>query len=202
MRVLIVDNKSAHLERLKALIENKLGQVKFLLLDPREVQPRHIEAAELVVISGGWGRSIAKNPKTFQRVIKMLEEQKKPAIGICLGAEAIAAAYGATLREMPVRRVGNIRISLAGKVASAIGGSSAMVYEFHKWLIEDLPPEIVPLAHSKDGVEVLRHRDLPLWGVQFHPEVLRLNNKGHLIFDYILREVVPSLNSAHAKMSV
>jgi len=189
MKVLIVDNKSAHLARLKQLILHKLGPAKFKLLDPREVKNKDLKAADLVVISGGWGRSIVKNPQTFKRVIDMLASERKPTIGICLGAEAIAAAYGAELIEMPVRRVGNVRIYLGKELSQAMAEDSIMAYEFHKWKIKELPSPLKALADSKDGVEILRHCTLPLWGVQFHPEVLRLDNKGHLIFEHILEEL-------------
>jgi GMP synthase-like glutamine amidotransferase len=190
MKVLIIDNRSAHLERLKSLVVEKLGSSRFKFCDAREIKDEAIEWADLVIISGGWGRSIIKNPGTFKRLVDSLANHSKPTIGICLGAEAIAAAYGAELVELPVRRVGNIRISITDKkLASALGKSDAMVYEFHKWYISQAAGPIRVMAASKDGIEVLRHKDLPIWGVQFHPEVKRLNNTGHIIFEYVLNEL-------------
>lgn len=188
MKVLIVDNKSAHLEHLKDLIVEKVGPCEFNLLDPREVLHRDIEAADLIVISGGRGRSIIKNPQTFKRLIDDITAQAKPTIGICLGAEAIATAYGGKLIEMPVRRAGNIPINLSKKLVSDFD-EKHMVYEFHKWTIKSVASPIEVLATSKDGVEVLRHKTLPIWGMQFHPEVRRLDNQGHLIFDHILEHL-------------
>jgi len=186
MYVLIVDNKSAHIERLKTLISEKLGRVTFSLHDPRELTPEHTQEADLVIISGGSGRSVVKNPQTFKRVIDFVTQSSTPTIGICLGAEALGVAYGGHLRELPVRRVGNVRINLDPNLSKSLGTDSVMVNEFHKWIIEDISKPLKSLASSKDGVEILKHARLPLWGLQFHPEVRRLNNAGHKIFGQIL----------------
>lgn len=194
MTVLLIDNKSAHLERLRKLIIDKLRSVNFVQRDPRAVTEGEVHAADLIVISGGVGRSIVKNPRTFSRIVRLAASARKPTIGICLGAEAMAVEYGGVLQEMPVRRVGNIPILLDEKFKAQLAfrqDDKVMVYEFHKWLINKtfLPSPLRILATSKDGVEVLKHESLPMWGLQFHPEVLRLNNAGQRIFDYILRDL-------------
>ena len=190
MHVLVVDNKSAHLEKLRDLILNKLGDVDFTLRDPREMHLDDVLGVDLVVFSGGWGRSIEKNPGTFKRMVQLVIDAKKPAIGICLGAEAIAVHYGSELVELPVRRVGNIPLKIEDEsLKKALVTDSVMVYEFHKWYIPTVLSPLVPLATSKDGVECFKHPSLPLWGLQFHPEVSRLNNKGHEIFEYALTDL-------------
>jgi GMP synthase-like glutamine amidotransferase len=190
MRVLIVDNKSAHLTKLQELVHQKLGNVEFVLRDPREMFLDDVLTVDLVVFSGGWGRSIEKNPGTFKRMVNVVVEAKKPAIGICLGAEAIAVHYGTKLIEMPVRRVGNIPLKVAdGPLKDTLSKQHVMAYEFHKWLISEVHQPLITLATSKDGVECFKHASLPIWGLQFHPEVPRLGNIGHEIFEYALRDI-------------
>jgi anthranilate/para-aminobenzoate synthase component II len=190
LRVLVVDNKSAHLLRLQALITDVLGEVVFRLRDPRAMVDSDMLWADLVVVSGGWGRSIAKNPLTFVRMVQYCVDHQKPTIGICLGAEAIAAYFGATLTEMPVRRVGNVRIFFEDGVHVAMGlQSSELVYEFHKWTVSGVQAPLVTLATSKDGPELYRHATLPLWAMQFHPEVQRGDSQGHAIFSYVIDQL-------------
>lgn len=190
MHVLLIDNKSAHLVRLQALIRATLGKVEFRLHDPRNMGDDDMEWADLVIFSGGWGRSIVKNPGTFNRMVEFCERHRKPTVGICLGAEAIATYYGSELREIPVRRVGNVRIHFKPDVNEAMRlEPSVMVYEFHKWVIGAVHGPLVNLATSKDGCELFKHKTLPMWGMQFHPEVSRLDNKGHAIFEYVAAEI-------------
>lgn len=190
MNVLLVDNKSAHLKHLHQLIREKLGDdVAFRQHDPRDMSDEDVQWADLIVFSGGVGRSIVKNPQTFQRMVDLSIQYRKPTIGICLGAEAIAHYFGSTLLEMPVRRVGNVRSYFTPAFARELGWGTdnAMVYEFHKWLISTMQAPLEVLATSKDGVELFRHRELPIVGMQFHPEVRRLDNPGHLLFEHVLR---------------
>lgn len=186
MHVLVVDNKSAHLEKLRDLIKSRLGDVDFTLRDPREMHFDDVLGVDLVVFSGGWGRSIEKNPGTFKRMVQLVIDANKPAIGICLGAEAIAVHFGSELVELPVRRVGNIPLTLSRQLEDTLGTEKVMAYEFHKWCIPSIRRPLISLATSKDGIECFKHETLPLWGMQFHPEVLRLNNSGHKIFDQAL----------------
>lgn len=185
MHVLLIDNKSAHLVRLKKLTRQKLGEVKFRLRDPRAMTAEDVEWAELVIISGGTGRSIEKNPLTFRKMVDKLVKAGRPTIGICLGAEAIAVYFGSTLRDIGVRRVGNVRIHFAPGVL--IGGrQSLMAYEFHRWAISEAHEPLIRHGYSKDGIEVFQHSALPIWGLQFHPEVRRKDNGGHILFAYVL----------------
>lgn len=190
-KVLIVDNLSAHLEALKDIIYEKLeGNVEFKLEGTREVTIGHIKWADIVVISGGTGRSIEKNPQTFRTLVEKIITNHKPVVGICLGAQAIAVYYGAELRDIGVRRVGNIAIHLNPVLARLLENKEKfMVYEFHRWSIPEVSDPLVGLAKSKDGVEVFRHKNLPVWGLQFHPEVRRLDNGGHIIFESIIHRL-------------
>jgi GMP synthase (glutamine-hydrolysing) len=176
--------------RLQSLIEDTLGEVEFRLHDPRNMRDADMLWADLVVFSGGWGRSIVRNPDTFNRMVEFCVKHQKPTIGICLGAEAIAAYFGSQLRELPIRRVGNVRIHFESDIDGMIDLSpSVMVYEFHKWVIDAVHSPIINLAKSKDGCELFKHETLPIWGLQFHPEVERLDSKGHLIFANIVAQL-------------
>jgi GMP synthase-like glutamine amidotransferase len=187
MKVLIVDNVTVHLPKLISLVNKKLPSTEILIEGTRKVEREHVSSADLVLLSGGTGRSIEKNPQTYNRVVGLLEEYKRPTIGICLGAEAIAHYYGANMVQMPVRRVGNIPISF--KTSTWNNFEPASVYEFHKWKIEKLPNVLTQIAFSKDGTEIFQHQKMPFFGLQFHPEVRHKKNKGHLLFAHALHQL-------------
>lgn len=188
--VLVIDNKTVHLSALVSLLNKTIPISRLTVETTREVTTAQVKDADLVILSGGTGRSIEKNPETFKKLIKLLIQENKPTIGICLGGEAVAFYFGAELVQLPIRRVGNIRINLHAELATIVGKTSIMVYEFHKWYINLLDhKDIKILATSKDGVEVFRHKSLPLWGLQFHPEINRKNNEGHKIFTHIVKQL-------------
>lgn len=190
-RLLIVDNKSAHLEALQEIIREKISDVEYRLQATREVTDESVLWADLIVLSGGTGLSIEKNPKTFQRLIEKILAASKPVIGICLGAQAIGVHFGAVLIDIGVRRVGNIAIYFRTDAAQELRVKERMiVYEFHRWKIDTVPDPLVEVARSKDGVEVMRHASLPVWGLQFHPEVRRRGNGGHAIFESIVQAIL------------
>lgn len=98
-----------------------------------------------------------------------------PVLGVCLGHQSIGEAFGAKVeraklpvhgKTSPVRHEGtDIFTGLPDDVR---------VTRYHSLLVKDLPPELVATAWTTDPDEevvmALRHRDYPVYGVQFHPE--------------------------------
>jgi para-aminobenzoate synthetase component 2 len=105
-----------------------------------------------------------------------------PVLGVCLGHQAIGVAYGATVRRAPELLHGKTSIvhhSGAGVLAGLPDPFTATRY--HSLAIDEdtLPPELEPTAHTPSGVLMaVRHRELPVEGVQFHPESV-LTEGGH-----------------------
>ncbi|MBZ9751942.1 aminodeoxychorismate/anthranilate synthase component II [Deinococcus sp. HMF7604] len=98
-----------------------------------------------------------------------------PLLGVCLGHQSIGAAFGA--------QVGRARQPVHGKTspvrhdgADLFAGlpDGVTVTRYHSLVVRDLPPELVAIAWTTDPEEeivmALRHREYPVYGVQFHPE--------------------------------
>ena len=109
---------------------------------------------------------------------------KVPVLGVCLGHQAIGAAYGATIvrgRE-PVHGKTS-KITHDGKTIFAGLDSPMLATRYHSLIVESpLPPELEVSAWCDgDVVMGIRHRELPIEGVQFHPEsILTEDGKGLL----------------------
>lgn len=106
-----------------------------------------------------------------------------PILGVCLGHQCLGEAFGGrVVRGRPVHgKVSAIHhegIDLFSGLPAPLE-----VTRYHSLVVDphDLPAELVPLAWTADGtLMALRHRSLPAWGVQFHPEAV-LTEAGHAL---------------------
>lgn len=109
-----------------------------------------------------------------------------PILGVCLGHQAIGVAFGATVTRAPVLRHGQtspVTHSGGGVLAGLPDPFTATRYHSLTIAEPTLPPELAVTARADDPtgeVMAIRHRALPLEGVQFHPEAV-LTEGGHLL---------------------
>jgi anthranilate synthase/aminodeoxychorismate synthase-like glutamine amidotransferase len=107
---------------------------------------------------------------------------KVPMLGVCLGHQAIGQAFGGKVvraRQVMHGKVSQVRNDGKGVFAALPGQFVATRY--HSLVVEreSLPEGLVITAEAEDGeIMGLRHRRLPVEGVQFHPEAL-LTEHGH-----------------------
>ncbi len=107
---------------------------------------------------------------------------KVPILGVCLGHQSIGAAFGGNI--VRAKRVMHGKTSvISHNRQDCFAGipSPYTVIRYHSLVIEraSLPSELSITAESDDGeIMGVRHKTLPVWGVQFHPESI-LTEHGH-----------------------
>ena len=112
-----------------------------------------------------------------------------PILGVCLGHQAIGQVFGGKIIRAPAPmhgKVSTITHNARGVFRGINGPFQATRY--HSLTIDpaSAPPDLEISAHSDDGVIMgVAHRDLPLHGVQFHPESI-LSEHGHLMLKNFL----------------
>jgi anthranilate synthase component 2 len=112
-----------------------------------------------------------------------------PILGVCLGHQSIGAALGARIvRAQQLMHGKTSSISTTGEGVFAGLPERFLVNRYHALAIDraTCPSELVVTARSEDGeIMGVRHRSLPLQGVQFHPESI-LTEHGHALFKNFL----------------
>jgi anthranilate synthase component 2 len=141
--------------------------------DIRSMQP------EAIVISPGPGTP--QDAGISIEVVRSLGPST-PILGVCLGHQAIGAAYGAEIVRAPVVLHGKTSaISHDGSGIFAGMPNPFTATRYHSLIVDEasLPPVLEVTARSEDGTIMgLRHREFDVYGVQFHPESI-LTQAGH-----------------------
>jgi GMP synthase-like glutamine amidotransferase len=174
MKILLVNNNTLHLKELsKALAGHEV--------EIQEYKPGiwfHDVGKDLVILSGGGGEGKevhdrhASNELWYADEIHFVRKTDKPIIGICMGFEIIAAAFGAKITRMPggIEKFASSRPTLKGR--KVLKSKKLWQFEAHDWRVKRVPhKDFEVLARSNRGVEMVKHKKRPIIATQFHPEI-------------------------------
>lgn len=177
MTILVINNKGQYNHR----IQRSLQYLKI----PSELVPNTLTVEEIqaknpigLILGGGPSIEGAGNSEEY------IKEFDLPILGICLGHQLIAKAYGGEVStsdtesyakvELDILKDDNLFNQLAPKME---------VWSSHKDEVKVVPKEFEVLAKSNlCDVESFKHKDKDVYGIQFHPEVHH-TPKGSVIFE-------------------
>ncbi len=170
--ILLIDNYDSFSYNLYQLVGELEPDIRVIRNDAMTVEEIRALAPERVILSPGPGR-----PEDAGVTLAAARELGRdiPTLGVCLGHQAICAAFGATVTY--AKRLMHGKQSLARLDAGCplFRGCPevAPVARYHSLAVDpDTLPECLEVtARTEDGeVMGVRHRDYPIYGVQFHPE--------------------------------
>lgn len=187
MKILILDNYDSFTYNLVQYIEEETGEAVDVFRND-EITLEAVAAYDLIVLSPGPGvpSEAGIMPDLLKRYAK-----EKTIFGVCLGHQAIGEAFGGKLinldevhhgieTEMTRTATDDVILKDVPKVFNA--------GRYHSWVIDPgtLPEEFTVTATGEyGGVMAMQHRELALFGVQFHPESI-MTAEGRLMIRNLL----------------
>lgn len=190
-KVLVIDNYDSFVYNLVQLLREAPEAPRFEVVRNDAVDFGRLGEFGGILLSPGPG--VPAEAGDLLRVVERCRGTHA-LLGVCLGHQAIAEAFGARLRRLEsplhghrsvLRQVGNEDPLFRGMEGEIVVG------RYHSWVVEEesLPAELAVGSVDEDGhVMSLYHRELPICGVQFHPESC-ISEGGALILSNWLRMV-------------
>jgi anthranilate synthase/aminodeoxychorismate synthase-like glutamine amidotransferase len=169
VRALVIDNYDSFTYNLVQYLGELGAEVDVVRNDRASVDELLAREPDRVIVSPG--PCTPNEAGISLEVMKRFPEAGIPTLGVCLGHQALAQAFGGSvIRHEPVHgKTGTIEHD--GATIYRGLSSPLTVGRYHSLIVADELPDCLAVSARGDGVVMgIRHRELPAEGVQFHPE--------------------------------
>jgi anthranilate synthase/aminodeoxychorismate synthase-like glutamine amidotransferase len=184
MRVLMIDNYDSFTYNLVQYLGELGAEVETVRNDRATVDELLQRGYERCVVSPG--PCTPDEAGISLEVVRRMPESGVPTLGVCLGHQALAQAFGGKVALHPPVHGKATTIEHDGRTIFRGLSSPLTVGRYHSLVVEPELPDCLESSACGDGVLMaLRHRELPAEGVQFHPESV-LTEEGKLLLKNFL----------------
>jgi anthranilate synthase component 2 len=183
--VVVVDNYDSFTWNLVHLIGPLVEAIRVVRNDETTAEKLLAEAPDAIVLSPG-----PCTPNEAGICLAVIRDcgPRVPILGVCLGMQAIGQAFGGEVVRAPLPMHGKVStVAHWGRsVFRGINGSFQAT-RYHSLVVaRDTCPGDLDVTAEADGLIMgLAHRDLPIHGVQFHPESVLSENGGRIIRNFL-----------------
>jgi anthranilate synthase component 2 len=189
MRLLIIDNYDSFTYNLVQYLGELGAEIDVVRNDVESIAQLLAREPLGVVVSPGPGTP--DDAGVSVQVVKEFAARGVPVFGVCLGHQSIGVAYGGKIvRARSIMHGKTSRIDHDNEGVFAGLPSNFEATRYHSLVIEESswPEDLIVTARSEDG-EVMgcRHRELPVEGVQFHPESILTKAGKSLLGNFLAR---------------
>ena len=191
--VLVLDNYDSFTYNLVQYLGELGAEVTVVRNDAESVDAIAARTADRIVISPGPGR-----PEDAGITMEMIRRlgTTTPILGVCLGHQAIGAAFGGSVVRAPVPMHGKTStIEHNGRGLFRGMSGPFVASRYHSLVVSDegFPADLEVTARTQDDgtgagkgiIMGLRHRTLPICGVQFHPESVLTGDGRHILRNFL-----------------
>ena len=185
MGALVIDNYDSFTFNLVQYLGELGAQPEVVRNDSESVDALLGRGADRLIVSPGPCTPVEAGVST--EAVRRFAEAGTPVLGVCLGHQALAAAFGGkVVRGEPIHGK-TAEVTHDGRSIFTGLPSPLTAGRYHSLVVDpDLPESLEASAHHGDTVMAVRHRELPAEGVQFHPESV-LTGDGMAILRNFLR---------------
>ena len=187
MRLLMIDNYDSFTYNLFQYLGEMGAAVDVVRNDAESIKDLLARAPDGVVVSPGPG--VPEDAGVSVEVVKRFGQRGTPVLGVCLGHQSIGVAFGG--RIIRARSIMHGKTSLMEHKGQGVfeGLPDPFVAtRYHSLVIEEasIPADLEITARSEDGeIMGVRHRELKVEGVQFHPESILTETGKQLLGNFI-----------------
>lgn len=185
--ILLIDNYDSFSYNLYQLIGEIATDIKVIRNDKMTVDEIKKLNPDRIILSPGPGRP--EDAGIIMEVVKTLGKDI-PILGVCLGHQAICAAFGATVtyaKELMHGKQSEVRFDLDCPLFHGLP-NTALVARYHSLAAaaDTIPDELKVTALTADGeVMAVQHKSCPIFGVQFHPESIMTPDGKAMLVNFI-----------------
>jgi anthranilate synthase/aminodeoxychorismate synthase-like glutamine amidotransferase len=186
MKVLMIDNYDSFTYNLVQYMQELGAEVETVRNDRASVDELLARDYERCVVSPG--PCTPDDAGISLEVVRRFPEGGVPTLGVCLGHQALAQAFGGRVELHPPVHGKATVVDHDGRTIFRGAPSPLTVGRYHSLVVNPELPQCLEASAQGGGVLMaLRHRELPAEGVQFHPESV-LTEKGKLLVENFLRQ--------------
>lgn len=189
--LLVIDNYDSFTFNLVQLLGASGADPVVIRNDERTVDEIRAMSPERIVVSPG--PCTPSEAGVSVEVIRTLGTEGVPVLGVCLGHQSLGEAFGG--RTVRARRTMHGKTGPVRHTGEGLFRGLPTRFDVARYhsLVTDtsvLPGVLEPIAWSTDTedegeIQAMRHRELPLWGVQFHPESLFSEHGPRLLANFL-----------------
>lgn len=187
-KIVLIDNYDSFTYNLAHLLRS-IGVKQLDVIRNDQLELEDLAPYTHILLSPGPG--IPEESGLLLSIIRRYAKEK-PILGICLGHQAIGEVFGAklvNLKEVHHGIQSKIDITVPDEILFKNVSKQPLVGRYHSWIIsnEKFPDCLEVTARSEEGeIMALRHRTLPIRGMQFHPESILTPEGKEMMLNWIM----------------